>query len=271
VSIDQQIADIEALAAIDAAVKALTVKLESEKGDIDGVRTEVAELEERIKTDTEGIQDMEKTRGDLLGELRTMIGQIDRSRDRLNRARNERESNAAERELDELRKIQRDRDDEVKKIVTLVEEARAGMQLCEDRKKELEERLEGSIEGSTKIIDDLQASIDGQQSGREALVKKLPSLLYRRYSAMLKRGKQPIAKSHDGTCLGCFVQLQPMLFHRMLSRTEFTECPFCHRILYYAPKPTEEPPAEVETKESAAADSPAGDKSADDTAGQPSS
>ncbi|MBK6695650.1 MAG: hypothetical protein IPG50_26080 [Myxococcales bacterium] len=39
-----------------------------------------------------------------------MSGQIDHSRDKMNRARNERETNAAQRELEELRKLVRDRE-----------------------------------------------------------------------------------------------------------------------------------------------------------------
>jgi hypothetical protein len=34
------------------------------------------------------------------------------------------------------------------------------------------------------------------------------------------------------------VQLPPMMFHRMLSRVEFEECPNCHRIINYEPPPS---------------------------------
>jgi hypothetical protein len=235
VNIEQQIVDLERLVQTDAEIKELADKLGQERGEIEEVRTEVGELHGRIAGDGERVSEMEKTRNDLMQEMRQIASQIDRSRDRLGRARNEREVNAAERELDELRKIQRDRDEEVRKLVGLTDEARISIEGSQLRKGELEERLEGSLEGATKSIAELEAQLEAQREQRAEVVRQLPRRLYRRYESIHQRGRTPVAKSHDGTCLGCFVQLPPMLFHQMLSRTEFSECPNCHRIIYYEP------------------------------------
>lgn len=256
-SIEQQIETLEQLAEADATAKELEAKIEQERGDIDGVRVEVAGLSQRLEDDHASIQEMDKTRGDLVQELRTISGQIDRSRERLQRARNEREVNAAERELDELRKLHRDRDDEIKKLVGLAELARTSIQEGEERKGELDARLEGSLEGKTKSIAALEEQLDGASQARKAAAEKLPGLVLRRYESMHARGKVPIAKTHDGTCLGCYVGLPPMMFHKMLSRLEFEECPNCHRIIYYTPPPPpDESPA---ADEEAEADQPSGE------------
>jgi predicted nucleic acid-binding Zn-ribbon protein len=240
VSIDQQILSLERLATTDAEIKRLTEGIEKERGELDGLRVELGEIEERLTADQQSTSEMEKTRGDLIQELRQLSGQIDRSRERLNRSRNEREVNAAERELDELRKIQRDREDEIKKLAELGEVARAGMKEAEERKGVLTERLEGSLEGSTKTISELEGALAVMTSQRADIVKDLPSMLVRRYDRLWDRNKVPISKTNDGTCLGCFVKVSPMLFHQMLSRTKFEECPSCRRIFYYEPPPTEE-------------------------------
>ena len=41
-----------------------------------------------------------------------------------------------------------------------------------------------------------------------------------------------MAYTHDGVCLGCHIELPPMMFHQMLSQERFEECPNCHRIVY---------------------------------------
>jgi len=256
VSIEQHILTLEQLAEADAAAKELEAQIEQERGDIEGVRVEVAELSQRLEDDRTSIQEMDKTRGDLVQELRTISGQIDRSRERLQRARNEREVNAAERELDELRKLHRDRDDEIKKLVGFAEAARTSIQEGEERKAELDARLEGSLEGKTKSIAVLEEKLEATQRSRKEAADKLPGLVIRRYESMHQRGKVPIAKTHDGTCLGCYVQLPPMMFHKMLSRLEFEECPNCHRIIYYAPPPPEEPPAAEEEADQPSSEAP---------------
>ena len=65
-------------------------------------------LEERLKADREMLAAMERTRSELMTEVRQMTQQIDKSREKLGRSRNERESNAAQREVEELRKLLRD-------------------------------------------------------------------------------------------------------------------------------------------------------------------
>jgi hypothetical protein len=59
---------------------------------------------------------MDKTRGELIQDVRNMSQQLEHSREKLSRSRTERESNAAQRELEELRKLVRDREDEIGKL-----------------------------------------------------------------------------------------------------------------------------------------------------------
>lgn len=239
-SIEQQILSLERLAVADVEITELTAGIEKERGEIAHLRDELSSLNERLEVDRVSISEMDKTRGDLIQELRQIAGQIDRSRDRLQRARNEREMNAAERELDELRKIQRDRDDEIKKLAELSEQAKVGFRESEERRAELDARLSGSLEGTTQIIAELESKLEAAQSARKEVTSGLPSLVFRRYERLHSTGKAPIASTHDGTCLGCFVKLPPMMFHKMLSRLAFEECPTCHRIIYYTPPPSEE-------------------------------
>lgn len=251
-SIDKQIETLERLAAIDASIKELNEGRNKWQSELDGVRQELTALDERLASDRESITEMDKTRGDLVQEIRNVSGQIDRSRERLQRARNERESNAAERELDELRKIQRDRDEEIKKLQDLSVRARESTVESEARREELQAKLDGSLEGTMSTIGDLEAELTAKQKEREAVKGDLPSIVARRYERLHERGKVPIASTTpDGTCLGCFVKLPPMMFHTMLSRTKFDECPQCHRIIYYTPPPTKE---ELEAAEAAKAE-----------------
>lgn len=238
-SIQQQITHLERLVSIDAHIKQLEETIKAKRGGLGGLRDELSDVEDRISTDQKSVEEMDKTRNELMLEIRQVEEQISRSRERLQRARNSREANAAERELDELRKIRRDRDDEIKKLSELGQHAREAIVKANERKDELSSTLEGSLEGTTHEIDGLEAELAEAKEGRKEVASKLPRLLVRRYDRLHSRGKVPVAKTHDGTCLGCFVKLPPMLFHEMLSQREFSECPQCHRILYYEPPKAE--------------------------------
>ncbi len=233
--IDAQIQSLEQLSALDSEIKELNERLEKERTEIDGVRAAQAQLETTLAADRISLGEMDKTRGELQQDLRNTSQQIDRSRDRLQRSRNEREVQAAERELDELRKLQRDRDEELSKLVGLCDAARSTIADNETKLAGLIKRLSDSEEGAISRIAQLEAQIAARRAGRVTITTALPNLMLRSYQVMHARGKIPVAKTIDGTCLGCYVGLPPMLFHSLLSRTQFGECPNCHRILWYEP------------------------------------
>ena len=133
-SIREQIPYLEQLSAVDVEIKRIDEQLERHKSGLSGMRTEVKALEDRLKTDRETHAAMEKTRGELVTEVRQMTQQIERSRDKLNRSRNERESNAAQREIEELRKLLRDREDDVERLNLATEAARVAIDDAEGKR-----------------------------------------------------------------------------------------------------------------------------------------
>lgn len=234
-SIREQIPYLEQLSAVDVEIKRIDEQLERHKSGLSGMRTEVKALEDRLKTDRETHAAMEKTRGELVTEVRQMTQQIERSRDKLNRSRNERESNAAQREIEELRKLLRDREDDVERLNLATEAARVAIDDAEGKRLALTGNLEGSSEGITSSIGELEAERAKNLDLRKGLASKLPKALLHKYEATRTRRPVAIAKTHDGTCLGCHLAVPPFMFQKMRRQEEFELCPHCRRVLYYVP------------------------------------
>ena len=234
-SIREQIASLEQLASIDADIRRIDEELEKQRGGLEGMRAEVKSLDERLKGHRDSVAEMEKARGELNIELRQMGQQIERSREKLSRSRNERESNASQRELEELRKLQRDREDEIERLSSLQEQARVSIEDAEGKRGALTQNLEGSSAGVTATIDELEKDKAVRQAERAEVVKRLPPIIFRRYESIRTRRPHAIARTSDGTCNGCHIAIPPMMFQKMLRQEEFEQCPNCRRILYYAP------------------------------------
>jgi predicted nucleic acid-binding Zn-ribbon protein len=239
VSIVEQIPHLEKLVTVDHEIRALTERMEKAQGEIGGAKAELQELDLRLTRDRTAVAEMDHTRQELTRELRNMEKQIERSRERLSRARNERESNAAERELEELRKLHRDRDEEIKKLGELIDQARTSIEEGEKRQAEIAAQLEGSMEGVTRTVTELEGRLAELRTERQAALALLPKQLARRYESLRSRRAVAVAKTQDGICMGCHIGLPPMMYHEMLSQSRFEECPHCHRIIYYAPPPPE--------------------------------
>lgn len=246
-SIREQIAALEELSAVDVELRRVEEQLDKQQGGLSGMRSEVKGLEDRIKADRETVAEMERTRNDLMGELRQMTAQIERSREKLGRARNERESNAAQREVEELRKLHRDREEELERLNGAADQAKAAIENADKKRGALSSELTGSADGIATSIGELEASKAKLTDARAAAVAKLPAVLYRRYETVRTRRPVAIARTTDGTCQGCHLSVPPMMFQKMRRQEEFEQCPNCRRILYYMPP---EAPASADSSRS---------------------
>jgi predicted nucleic acid-binding Zn-ribbon protein len=235
VSIREQIAFLEELSSIDVDLRRVEEQLEKHHKGLTGMQAEVKSLEDRAKADRETLTAMERTRTELTGELRQMTQQIDRSREKLSRSRNERESNAAQREVEELRKLHRDREEELDRLNQAADAAKSAIDDTEKKRAAISSELSGSADGITSSMGELEADKAARSADRARVVGKLPVALYRRYETIRSRRPVAIAKTTDGTCLGCHMSVPPMMFQKMRRQQEFEQCPNCRRILYYAP------------------------------------
>ena len=240
-SIRDQIAFLEELSSIDVELRRVEEQLEKHHKGLSGMQSEVRSLEDRLKTDRDLLTAMDRTRNDLVTELRQMTQQIDRSREKLQRSRNERESNAAQREVEELRKLHRDREDELERLNIAADHAKSAIDEAERKRSALSSELTGSADGITSSMGELEAEKATRSAARARVVARIPVVLYRRYESIRTRRPIAIAKTHDGTCLGCHLSVPPMMFQKMRRQEEFEQCPNCRRILYYVP--LDAPPA----------------------------
>ena len=232
-SIPDQISALEELAAVDAELKILDDQLSQERTALEGLKGSLKRLDEKLQTDRTQLALLEKSRNEFIGEVRTLTQQIDVSRDKMNRARNEREANAAQRELEELRKLVRDREQDAGRVTT---DADALKQLIDTTDKEaavIREQL-GSTEGSANTrIAEVETRRGEVSNKRDEVQKKLPPALFRKYENVRAKKGTGIAQTTDGTCRACHMALPPQLFHRLRREPLLEQCPSCFRIIYF--------------------------------------
>lgn len=234
-----QIHALEKLATIDTEFKELHDRLAEERSTLEGLRSGVAKLDERLAVDRGALATMEKTRGELIQDVRNMTQQLERSREKLSRSRTERESNAAQREIEELRKLVRDREEEIGKLTASAEASRQQIVVTEADHGKLSEEL-GTREITVRArLGEVDGIASEKRAEREAAVKVLPATLYRRYEMIRTKRDTAVAQTRDGTCNACHMALPPQLFHRLRREPLLEQCPSCHRIIYFsAPMPS---------------------------------
>jgi predicted nucleic acid-binding Zn-ribbon protein len=234
-SIPEQIATLEELAALDAELKVLEEKLTQERSALSALKGSLKKLEDKLADGRAQMAAADKTRSEYVADVRTMMQQLEHSREKLNRSRTERESQAAQRELEELRKLVRDREEEIGKLTTECDALRQQLDATEGEAKGVEAEL-GSTEGD---IHSKLGEVEGQKAeklkAREVVAKRLPPQLYRKYDTIRAKKGFGIAQTTDGTCKACNMALPPQLFHRLRREPLLDQCPSCQRIIYFVP------------------------------------
>jgi predicted nucleic acid-binding Zn-ribbon protein len=211
-------------------------ELERARGGLFERKQQLQELTEKLERDRLSVLEMERMRNDLQQELRQMNQQIEKSREKLGRCRTEREANAAQRELEELRKLHRDREQEVEKLTALLDLARAEIDTANAKRDEVAGELgthEGPVTNRLGEVEERQAV---QRAAREQVVlriSKLDGKVYRRYETIRKRKGTAIAFTTDGSCSACHVRMPPQLVQKLKRQEEFGQCPSCNRIIYF--------------------------------------
>jgi uncharacterized protein len=235
VSIRDQIATLKSLSALDAGIATIQADLDKERAGIGEKVTQIQGLGAKIERLLEGVRAMESTRNELLSEMRQTSTLLERSREKMMRCRNEREANAVQRELEELRRLFRERDVETQKLVGLIDEARLDLDKSAAERDEITTQL-GQTEGhSTGRVKELELQLAGELEKRQALLALTDKILIRKYDAVRARRGSGLATAGDGRCSACNISLPPMLYQRTMQVAELYQCPSCQRILYYRP------------------------------------
>lgn len=228
-----QIDALERLAALDLEIANLQEQLNRERETLSKKRQALQELDGKLQRDRQSVEDMERTRNELMLELRQMSNQIEKSREKLARCRTEREANAAQREVEELRKLYRDREIEIERLNGLADQARQGIDATTADRDKIAGEL-GETEGATNDrLGEAETDAAGKQTARKELVAQVQPALYRRYELVRKRRGTALAHTTEGTCSECHMRLPPMLYQQLRRSEEFGQCPSCNRILYF--------------------------------------
>lgn len=246
-TIASQIEQLENLAAVDADLALLEEEQAKEQTGVREKRTRHTEVTARVNASRESLADMERTRSDVFTEIRQMSAQVEKSREKMARCRNEKESIAVQRELEELRRLVRDREIDAEKLAQLIEHAKSDIAASQSELERLEAEL-GLVEGpSLEKSAELDLRVAEKRAKRSAIVSGLKPQMLSRYEMIRKRRGTAVASTTDGTCSACHIAVPPMMMQQLMRQEQLGQCPQCNRILYFRPSvshPPPEPPQE---------------------------
>jgi len=202
----------ERIAELDGDVKRLGELLEAERAEVRDATTLLSTQEEEMQNQSQALA---------------------RSKAKSARARNTREVDAVERELEVIRRQMKEREEERAKLRAAIEKRNGSLNKHEKELAELQKFAgEEKHKADARLIE-LQAERERVMAGRRELAAMIPPEVLRRYDMVReKRAGIGAAAVKNGICAGCHTSLRPNQVIAAMRGETFEQCPRCQRLLF---------------------------------------
>ena len=221
------------LQAVDSEIFKLEEELDTLPDSNDALEEQIAEKEDKIKElkNAIDIQVDEKEKRDFIykkheDQLKTITG-------KQSAIRNTEEYNALLREIDNIKRFNRDLSDEISEISREIEAKTEELNITEEQFSREIEGFKKQISANTKRMEELDKTIDKLYDEREKLSKNIRPAVYNKYQRILNNSTngKAIAMAEHRVCLGCNMTLPPELYNMVLRAVRIEVCPNCQCIL----------------------------------------
>lgn len=221
------------LSEIDAATAQIDQELEKIPAELNELRTDVARLESLLGAERAQLQEAEALYAAQESEIQEQNQALSRSKAKGAKARNTREADAVERELEVVRRSLKDRETERDRLRDAIEHRRGAIGKHDKDFEELR-KYAGEQEAKARArLDELQAKRAETMSGREATAVDITGDVLRRYDMIRKkRAGLGVSKVEGVICSACHVSLPPQQMIKVRRGETMEQCPRCLRILY---------------------------------------
>ena len=223
-----------------AELQAIDLKIDSFKGEREGMVQEqdlldsrVAEAESGIALKKAELASVEEEKLGLEEGLALEVENISRSEGRIKEIKTQKEYQAVSKEITAARKQKAEVEEQILQKIARIEELKAEVGGLEENLASLQENVaeqKGEIQAK---IDSLDKGIVSDTAAREEIVKGFSSSVIRRYTMLREQRRGlAVADARDGSCLGCNMNLPPQLYNSLFRCDDLITCPHCQRILF---------------------------------------
>ena len=221
------------LQAVDSKIFKLEEELDILPENSDALEEKISEKESKIAELKSAIalQVSEKEKRDEIfkkGEekLKTITG-------KQSAIKNKEEYNALLREIDNIKRFNRDLSDEIAEINREIETKTTELDVIEEESSKEIQSYKKQIEANAKRMDELDVLIDKLYEDREKLAQNIRPAVYNKYRRILETSPngKAIAFAEHRVCQGCNMTLPPELFNMVLRAVRIEVCPNCQCIL----------------------------------------
>jgi uncharacterized protein len=228
----EQLAALAKISVIDGEALRTDVELREIPEHIADFENNVKRLAELLQAERVELNEADALLAAQEEELQNQSQALARSKAKGARARNMREADAVERELDVIRRSTKEREEERQKLRVAIEKRRASIAKHETELADLQ-RIAGEEKTAAESrVTELRALREQVMAGRKELAAKLPADVLKRYELIREKRQAGAVPIKNSICGGCNTALRPNQVIAVIRAETFEQCPRCQRLLF---------------------------------------
>jgi predicted nucleic acid-binding Zn-ribbon protein len=235
VGVREQLVALAKLGRIDASTQDLDRELKEIPKEVDALRESVSLLEGLLSKERNDLDQAQKLRDQQDVLLKEANDGISRAKAKGAKAKNAREAEAVERELETARRMVKEREVEREKLVAAIGSVQGSLTQHETEFAGLKEMLQQKDAEAQTRIAELEEKRTAALHGRDDLAALVPKEMLARYDAVRLRRVAGVAEVKDGICRGCRMAVRPMQYIVIQREEGIERCAHCQRYLYWGP------------------------------------
>lgn len=197
-------------------------------------RRESEILWEKINILEKTVEEKEKQKKLFEEELKEEQKRLKQTQARLTQIRGSRDYQILLREIEEMKKTIRSKEDEILKLMEEIEKLERDRDNLKAHLEKVQAVLDDETKKFEKFCEEINAEKEKLLKKRTQITKKISGGILKKYELVRqKKGGIGIAAVENGVCEGCFMSVPPQLYNELQKDNRFYECPHCKRIIYY--------------------------------------
>ena len=239
-ALDSQIDRLAALQEVDRRLKDRRDRMAALVNEADDYELQITRQRDLVAELTTERDALETRRATMDRQLEVAGGKIRDNRMRMNRVRNSVELLALQREIDLSKEANLQIEDELLRVMELVEGLSAQLSEAQASLSKLEEQADATVAQRRAEADALRQEVETELRDRELLAAGMDASLRSMYEQIFdRRGGNAVVAARNGICSGCRMHIPPQLYNELQKYRDIRQCPNCRRILFWRPEPAE--------------------------------
>ena len=231
-TLKNEIRHLEKLQEIDLKIFEINNKLNEIPEILSSLKSKIEELHEQIDRDRTTHKEAEKWQREHERAIDMQRELLAKSKGKLAGARNEREANAAQREIETIKRALNEREEEAIHIMEVIEQTTESINQKEERYGVLQKEFEEMESKSRKKSAGMEENRKKLDRDRQKLKSEINKRNLGIYEKIRQRKPRAIVEAINGICQGCHMMLPPQTYNILLRHDRMIQCPNCHRIVY---------------------------------------